>query len=432
MGKVTCFYLSVTFLVYLSGIIFTINRINDDLISMSLSLTYIIIDAIVLFYIIYRIFNIKKIHHITVFIKCLIMIWNIAYFCVIIGLAVKYDKTSKVKVLSQAQLRTFLFYELIAMLKLYFHIISLIRNKNKCCTDNSQNRNDENCWQEIIIKDENEDLYYNERRLEKVKKENRNLETENKRLKEEKIKADDNMIRNKKIEIIIKYINSKYNANFSKDLLYTKLLFEIKNKCGLIIDKNKYEEIIINYIKQNVFKFLKCPLTNKFFDNPYITPDGQTFEENIIKKKGKNPITNKKLKTGELIKNKLVLDIIEIINNYEYDFNIQHFKEIKEKLVSKTTKKLYQNPYVISSGDNKGDTVEENEIFPQPTKYPNLVIKNIIENNLELFDDAFLQFDMKLDEDYISKNDVIKYKTRNNIDSESIHDAKRELPSNGK
>ena len=240
------------------------------------------------------------------------------------------------------------------------------------------------------------------------------------------------MIRNKKIEIIIKYINSKYNANFSKDLLYTKLLFEIKNKCGLIIDKNKYEEIIINYIKQNVFKFLKCPLTKKFFDNPYITPDGQTFEENIIKKKGKNPITNKKLKTEELIKNKLVLDIIEIINNYEYDFNIQHFKEIKEKLISKTTKKLYQNPYVISNGDNKGDTVEENEIFPQPTKYPNLVIKNIIENNLELFDDAFLQFDMKLDEDYISKNDVIKYKTRNNIDSESIHDAKRELPSNGK
>ena len=138
------------------------------------------------------------------------------------------------------------------------------------------------------------------------------------------------------------------------------------------------------------------------------------------------------MKTEELIKNKLVLDIIEIINNYEYDFNIQHFKEIKEKLISKTTKKLYKNPYVISNGDNKGDTVEENEIFPQPTKYPNLVIKNIIENNLELFDDAFLQFDMKLDEDYISKKDVIKYKTRNNIDSESIHDAKRELPSNGK
>jgi len=118
---------------------------------------------------------------------------------------------------------------------------------------------------------------------------------------------------------------------------------EIKDKHGLIIDKKKYEEIILNYFKQNVFRYLKCPLSKELFDNPYITPEGQTFEENRImeeiNKTGLNPITNTNLKSEELIKNKLVLDIVEIISNHEFDFNIQHIKEIKQKLISNLTKK---------------------------------------------------------------------------------------------
>ena len=205
---------------------------------------------------------------------------------------------------------------------------------------------------------------------------------------------------------------------------------EIKDKHGLIIDKKKYEEIILNYFKQNVFRYLKCPLSKELFDNPYITPEGQTFEENRImeeiNKTGLNPITNTNLKSEELIKNKLVLDIVEIISNHEFDFNIQHIKEIKQKLISNLTKKLYENPHVISSGDNKGDTRD----FPKLTKYPNLVIKNIIEHNLDIFDDNFLDFDIQLSEDNIStiNTDVIKYNIRNLVDKESKQGAKRELP----
>ena len=59
------------------------------------------------------------------------------------------------------------------------------------------------------------------------------------------------------------------------------------------------------------------------FSNPYITPDGQTFDKlaiwQQIKKKGVNPITNNKLFQEDLIENKLVLDICEIIKlNSDY------------------------------------------------------------------------------------------------------------------
>ena len=277
MGKVTCFYLSLTFFAYCSGIIFTINRINDDLISKPLSLSYIIIDAIASFYIIYRLFNTKKIHCLTICTKFLIAIWNIAFFFVIAFTLTKYTKVENIKILSQNQLRPFLFYELIVVLKLYLHIISLIRIDQSKCIENSKNRNKDDYWQEIKIEDSNEEEFYNEERLKEKEKENRNLKMENNILKKEKIKADNNSIRNKKIEILIDFIKSKYNINISKDLLYKKLLLEIKDKCELIINKKKYEEIIINYIKENVFKFLKCPLSKNYFNNPYITPEGQTF-----------------------------------------------------------------------------------------------------------------------------------------------------------
>jgi len=79
MGKATCFYLSFTFFVYCSEVIFTICK-NEDLISKNLSLSCIIIDSIVACYIIYRLFYSKRIHAITKCIKYLMMIWNIAFF----------------------------------------------------------------------------------------------------------------------------------------------------------------------------------------------------------------------------------------------------------------------------------------------------------------------------------------------------------------
>ena len=369
-------------------------------------------------------------HSVTKCIKYLIMMWNIANFIVMICLVNSFtENEEKRKFLSQSQLRIFLFYELIATIKFYLHIISFIRT-DYCCsnTSNSDNSSKEGCWQEITIKEENEkeQVFNNEKRLKEIKKENNFLKTENQRLIEEKIKIDSNNIRNKKIEILLNYIKSKYSINISKENLIKKLLFEIKDKCGIVIDQKAYEEIFIKYLKQNVFEFLKCPLTNKLLDNPYITPDGQTFDKNKIieeiKKTGINPITDKELKPEKLIKNKLVLDIVEIINNHEDDFNIQHFKEIKQKLISNKTKKLFKNPYIIPYGEYKGITIEANEGFTNLTEYPNLVIKNMIEHNLEIFDDNILKFDIELDDDYISKinSDPIKYNTRNFADKKKF------------
>jgi hypothetical protein len=73
--------------------------------------------------------------------------------------------------------------------------------------------------------------------------------------------------------------------NLSTDILFKKLLYEIKEKCGLVIDKKIYEEIAINYIKQRLSNYLLCPITCQIFSNPYITPDGQTFDKIAIMKK---------------------------------------------------------------------------------------------------------------------------------------------------
>ena len=436
MRAVTLFYLSLTLFVYWSNVIFTIYRINDGLINRSLSLSHIIIDSIVSVYIIYRFWYIKKIHGLSFCIKILIIIWNIVNLFVItdlIMLGSLNDEKKVTKFLSKYELRTLLFYYLITILKFYLYIISCVRI-GTCAPDSC---NGKDCWQKFTIKEEHEEEseFNDEKRLKEIKEENKYLKLENQRLKEEKIKVDNNNIRNKKIEILIKYIKSKYNINIPKDSLFKKLLLEIKDKYGLIIDSKKYEEIIINYIKQNIFKFLKCPLSNKLFNNPFITPDGQTFDNNEIKeeikKTGLNPITNKELKQEKLIKNKLVLEIVEIINNHEDDFNIQHFKEIRQKLISNKTKKLFENPYVIHKGEDKGNTEEENKGFNNFREYPNLVIKNMIEHNLEIFDDNFLKFNIEFNGDFISNinSDVIKYNIRSPVDKQIILDPKRQLPS---
>ena len=237
-------------------------------------------------------------HSVTKCIKYLIMMWNIANFIVMICLVNSFtENEEKRKFLSQSQLRIFLFYELIAIIKFYLHIISFIRT-DYCCsnTSNSDNSSKEGCWQEITIKEENEkeQVFNNEKRLKEIKKENNYLKTENQRLIGEKIKIDSNNIRNKKIEILLNYIKSKYSINISKENLIKKLLFEIKDKCGIVIDQKAYEEIFIKYLKQNVFEFLKCPLTNKLLDNP-VEDSLFDFEEESV---GIYVISNKCMHLG--------------------------------------------------------------------------------------------------------------------------------------
>ena len=89
------------------------------------------------------------------------MFWNIAYFGIIISLLVKYNEIGQLRFLSKNQLWTLLFNELFAILKLYFHIISLVRNdrnsfykENHCCLHDINNVD---CLPEIVIKEEKEE-----------------------------------------------------------------------------------------------------------------------------------------------------------------------------------------------------------------------------------------------------------------------------------
>ena len=54
-------------------------------------------------------------------------------------------------------------------------------------------------------------------------------------------------VESKKIEAIIWYVNKKYNKSFDSDILYQNLLIEVKDKCGIKINKEKFEEIFLLY-----------------------------------------------------------------------------------------------------------------------------------------------------------------------------------------
>ena len=133
-----------------------------------------------------------------------------------------------------------------------------------------------------------------------------------------------------------------------------------------------------------------------------------------ITQNGKNPITNNKLTSQELIENTLVLDICEkLIQNYDY-FNKNIFYDIKNLLKSKETKKFYENPVVINNSYNIGRTKEGN-IYDYNEKYQNIVIKNLIEQNREILENNFLIFDFNISED--NNNNIDNIDNINNIES---------------
>ena len=57
--------------------------------------------------------------------------------------------------------------------------------------------------------------------------------------------------------MICAYIKSNHGVNIHKDSLYKKFFDQIKDKCGLIINKNKYEEIALDYVKEKLSECLK-------------------------------------------------------------------------------------------------------------------------------------------------------------------------------
>ena len=401
-------------------------------------------------------YYIKSVLCIVIVLNYFVFLCNIANFVLII--VIVYTAKDKGKILTGKKICLYLLYELIFILKFYLHVLSIQRTEKDVCNGNDYSNRD-SCWVTLRCEDEDEQEFSRQNsinsrneELNELNKENLILREENIRLKDDKSKTDKSIIRKKKIGIICQYFKEKYNINISNDTLLKNFFLEINNKCnGFIIDKSKYEEIILNYIKQRIFSYLYCPITSKLFSNPYITPDGQTFDKlailQQIKKKGVNPITNNKLFQEDLIENKLVLDICEIIKlNIEY-FNFQHFLEIKKLLKSELTKEFYKFPYIISQGNDKGCTKEQNS-FLIKEKYPNLLIMNMIKQNSEIFDDNFLKFDLEIDyENNLKKEpNVIKEEgpkeikeeepttikeeedSKNNINNEIICKPKRILP----
>ena len=400
MRKSTGILLIITLILNIWTIVLSLVVLKKDLIYKRLLYADIVVDIIMSIYILYLFCYIKAILYIAIVIKMLAVALNIANIAVVIYLV--YSAKEKGRILTGKNIRLYLLYELIFLLKLYIYIHSFLRNKEAvdsssrdgCCFVSVPNEQEDENSGENSINSRNQEL--NE-----LKKEYLTLREENLRLKDDKTNIDKNIFRKKKIEIICQYVKEKYNINISNDTLLKKFFLVIKNKCnGFMINKEKYEEIILDYIKKRIFSYLFCPITGQMFSNPYITPDGQTFDRlaiiNQIKKNGVNPITKNILSQDDLIENKLVLDICEIVKLNDEYFNIQHFQEIKKLLKSQITKEYYNFPYVISQGSEKGYTKEKYR-FSKEEKYPNLIIMNMIKQNTGILDDNFLKFDFEID-----------------------------------
>ena len=156
------------------------------------------------------------------------------------------------------------------------------------------------------------------------------------------------------------------------------------------MDKTKLEKIFLCYIKEKFKEYLNCPLSANIFDEPVITPEGQTFEKNYILKsleiKEENPLTRNKLYKTQLIENTIIKNICEIL--YQNELSMDNYIKIKKLLINPKNNKLYSNPIVIKEGYKKGETEEGNSLT---SEYSNKVILNIIEQNMEILNDEFFE-----------------------------------------
>ena len=425
MRRETFIFLILLLLLCIATITLSLVSLTYNIIKKGLLISYIAFDSISAIYIIYRFFHMKTIFYITYIIKHIVFIFNIANIGVII-----YSVFYTNEILPKNKVMIFILYEIIMFMKMYIHITSMIRD------DNTSLSSDNSCI--LNINYEQRGNYNNDYEINKNRRYMDELKEENIKLRKERellTNKRDYMIskikeinkakyKNIKIDIVCNYLKSKYETNVTKDLLYNKLFSKIKGECGLCFDKNKYEEIIIDYIKERISLYFKCPLTHQIFSNPYISPEGQTFDKNaifkLVQQNGRNPVTKNKLEINELYENKLVLDIAEILNlNYDY-FSIKAFEEIKKLLISKETGKYFENPIVNINTNSQGTTKEGSKIEIN-AKYQNLIIKNLIEQNREILDDNFLKFDF----DISDNNNIIihsnnnRNNNNNNINNES-------------
>ena len=208
---------------------------------------------------------------------------------------------------------------------------------------------------------------------------------------------DENYIENQRkkkfIEIIKHYIYNKYKYQNLQEITLENIINEINRKFKEKIDKEKIKEISLIYIKDILVENLTCPITQEIFINPYIVPEGQTFDRNginkCIEKDGKNPLTKSPLEKNQLILNKKVLDLLELYHNYKDDFNM-NVCNILKNILSNEKGNYYHYPIVIDSGEKIGETVDGNN---DNNKYKNIIIKSLIEQFGELLKEDYQIFD---------------------------------------
>lgn len=225
-------------------------------------------------------------------------------------------------------------------------------------------------------------IYENE--ISKLKKNNINLANEITNLNNNNINLENKLIlRNiekKQMQIIEFYLRKEKPKEFNNKTSLKILLFkEINDKYGLYLDRDKFIKISLNYIESKLTKHLTNPKNLKLFSYPVISREGITFE-------GKN------INQGnDLIENKLVAKLCEIIKKNKNNLKMKDFNIIKQLLKNDKTNFIYINPVVVSSGINKGETIEGNNYGN--IVYKNIVIKNIINDIKELLDDNFFKFE---------------------------------------
>ena len=229
--------------------------------------------------------------------------------------------------------------------------------------------------------DENKKL---KKDIEKLQKNNENLENKIKQYKKDK-----------QIFFLIKYyIKQKHNQQISSEHMKEILIKEINKEFKENIQLNNIKKIAIIYIKEKLEEYLTCPISNDIFSNPYIAPEGQTFDKmkiyESLEKNKLNPITRNPLKKEKLKLNKKVLDLVELYNDKKDNFDEETCSRLKFLLKNEKTNKYYENPTVLSSGENIGITIEE-----KSNKYKNIIIKSLIEDLKDILDEYIPNMDKK-------------------------------------
>lgn len=273
-------------------------------------------------------------------------------------------------------------------------VIASIIMKNDLHSDCSMNCSD--CI-ELFFASENEQNRENLGKINNIYEEKRKNPKEINELKKENEKLK-NMIKNLEIEnnkykknerivfLIKYYILNKHKEQLSTEPLLESFIKDINEKYKENIEINNLKQIAIMYIKEKLIENLICPISQDIFVNPYIAPEGQTFDKTkiyeYIEKKGLNPLTKSKLEINQLILNRKVLDIVEFYKNNKDNFDEKACLRLKE-ILTNNENKYYENPIVLSSGENTGMTVEGNA----DKKYKNLIVKSLIEQLGEYLDE---------------------------------------------